>query len=389
VTGALTQTGALFLDAYRELNARKLFWITLAISGLVVAGFAGVGLSPKGFTILWWEIPNDMFNSRQIPPAVLYKAAFSAMGIKIWLAWIATILALVSTASIIPDFIAGGAVELTLSKPIGRARLFLTKYLAALLFAALQVTVFTVAVFLLIGLRGKSWEPRVFLAIPIMIVFFSYLYCICAWFGLLTRSTIAALLLTLLVWFSFFGLHLTEQIFLTFRETNSLKINKVEGYIEQLRAQELRQQESLSEAKAQDPESIRAQAAATALESTGVALGQRLQQLKDIRKNSIWIDRTHSMVLLTKTLLPKTAETVELLEHSLLSPEDVERFSPRDEPPAFALGGDDVRISSRALQKRLDAILRDRSVAWVVGTSLLYELLVVLITLRVFVRRDF
>ena len=36
----LTQTTALFVDAYRELNARKLFWITMALNILAVALFA-------------------------------------------------------------------------------------------------------------------------------------------------------------------------------------------------------------------------------------------------------------------------------------------------------------------------------------------------------------
>ena len=33
----MTQTLALLVDAYRELNARKMFWISLIISGVVIA----------------------------------------------------------------------------------------------------------------------------------------------------------------------------------------------------------------------------------------------------------------------------------------------------------------------------------------------------------------
>ncbi|MEX2219228.1 MAG: hypothetical protein WD749_10775 [Phycisphaerales bacterium] len=389
MSGMAIQTGALFLDAYRELNARKLFWITLAISGVVVAAFAAVGLSPAGLTILWWEIPNDWANSKNIAPAVLYKFAFATMGIPIWLAWIATILGLVSTASIIPEFIAGGSIELTLSKPIGRMRLFLTKYVTALLFAALQVTVFSVAVFLLIGIRGSVWEPRVFLAIPLIVIFFSYLYCVCALLGLLTRSTIAALLLTLLVWFVFFGVHTTEQVFLMLRETSTLKIGRAEGMIEQLKAQQTRQEAELVAAREEDAGSVRTTAAVNALDGTGQAIGRRTQQLEDIRGTAGWMETTHRYVFYVKTALPKTAETVELLERSLLSTEDYDRFRPRQEPPPFSLTGDDIKISQRALEKRLIEVLRERSVAWVIGTSLLFELLVVLVTLRIFARRDF
>src|SRR5262249_47022240 len=147
-----------------------------------------------------------------------YKYWFFTIGFKLWLTWAATILALVSTASIIPDFVGSGAIELSLSKPIGRARLFLTKYLAALLFVALQVGLFSVLAFLVVGIRGESWVPELFLAIPLVLLMFSYLYSFCALIGLLTRSTIAALLLTILVWVLIFMTHTAETgVLLTFK----------------------------------------------------------------------------------------------------------------------------------------------------------------------------
>ena len=33
----MTQTCAIFLEAYRSLNSKKLFWIVLILSGLVVS----------------------------------------------------------------------------------------------------------------------------------------------------------------------------------------------------------------------------------------------------------------------------------------------------------------------------------------------------------------
>ena len=43
--GFVTQTLALFVDAYRELNAKKLFWIVLILSVVVVAGFATMAIA--------------------------------------------------------------------------------------------------------------------------------------------------------------------------------------------------------------------------------------------------------------------------------------------------------------------------------------------------------
>ncbi len=40
-TGTMwTQTWGLLVDAYRELNSKKLFWVVLMLSGLVVLAFA-------------------------------------------------------------------------------------------------------------------------------------------------------------------------------------------------------------------------------------------------------------------------------------------------------------------------------------------------------------
>ena len=55
--GALIQTGAMFVDAYRELNSKKMFWIVLILSAVVVIGFAGVGIDDKGLTLFGMSLP--------------------------------------------------------------------------------------------------------------------------------------------------------------------------------------------------------------------------------------------------------------------------------------------------------------------------------------------
>ncbi|MBV8779885.1 MAG: hypothetical protein JO353_00675, partial [Phycisphaerae bacterium] len=189
----LTQTATLLVDAYRELNARRLFWISMIISAVIVLIFAAVGINDTGFTILWKQIPNDTINTRFIDRATAYKTLFENLGVNWWLTWGATLLALVSTASTFPDFLTGGAIDLYLSKPISRLRLFITKYLTGLLFVTLQVIAFCLASFFVLGFRGGVWVPAVFIAVPLVVLFFSYLYCVMTFFGILTRSTIASL----------------------------------------------------------------------------------------------------------------------------------------------------------------------------------------------------
>ena len=189
----MTQTLAIFLDAYRELNARKMFWISLGIALLVVSSFALIGINEEGVTFLWWPLPHDLINTTVISRKTFYIGLFSIIGLNLWLGWASTILALVSTASLLPDFVSSGSIECMLSKPIGRVRLFLTKYCAGLLFVVLQALVFTLAAIIVIGVRSNEWIWGLLLAVPVVTLFFSYLYSASALVGVWTRSTLAAL----------------------------------------------------------------------------------------------------------------------------------------------------------------------------------------------------
>jgi len=355
----MMQTLAIFRDAYRELNHKKLFWIVLVISGLFVASFGAVGVNEKGVSILWWNIESAIFNTALMPRPVFYKTMFATLGVGVWLTWGATILALISVSSLIPDFVASGSVDLTLSRPIGRVRLFLTKYLAGLLFVALQVAVFTLASFLVIGIRGRAWEPGLFWCIPLVLLFFSYLYAVCTFVGLLTRSTIAALLVTMLVWLALFGLHSSETIFLGLRIRDDLRIEQLDKDLDRAR-------------------------------SRGDTTERIDRKRAEIVDSSRMIRNTHRAFFGVKSVLPKTKETVGVLERVLISQADIDQLQ-RDDlpPPIVSLDPDDVRISGKELQKRMIAQERGRPLWWIIGTSLGFEALLLGAACWVFARRDF
>lgn len=393
----MTQTLALLLDAYRELNSKKLFWITMFISLIVVAVYAMFGLNDRGLTFLWWTFDLPFLNTKTIPAEKLYKFMFANIGIPVWLTWAAAILALISTASIIPDFIAGGAVELTLSKPIGRARLFLTKFATGLLFVGLQVLVFTTACFLVIGLRGGAWEFRLFLAVPIVLVFFSYIYSLCAVLGLVTRSTIASLLLTILVWLVFWGVNTTDGIFLMQRERTQLNLERTTRKVERgeaLARRELDKARAAGQPVPGEAEPL-PEDAADSLEAYNAFLrGARSDRDKAVASAETW-RRWSRYIYAVKTVLPKTDETIKLLNRYLLTEEDVALFNPpgrrrngrdREDDAPVELGDPDT---APELARRTEAAIRDRSVAWILGTSLAFEAVILAIGTVIFVRRDF
>ena len=86
----MTKTLALLLDSYRELNAKRLFWISLAISAFVVCAFAAIGLKGDTITILWWSTPIKSDALSYLNPADLYKSMFGIFGVGFWLAWLGT-----------------------------------------------------------------------------------------------------------------------------------------------------------------------------------------------------------------------------------------------------------------------------------------------------------
>jgi ABC-type transport system involved in multi-copper enzyme maturation permease subunit len=405
----MTQSLALVLDAYRELNSKKLFWFTLAISGLIALAFAGVGINKDGLSVLWWTVGDfgGILNSDVIPPDQLYKSLFANFGVAFWLGWLATILALVSTSGMIPDFIAGGAVELTLSKPVGRVRLLLTKWAVGLLFVGLQVAAFSLACFLVIGIRGGSWTPRVFLAVPIVLLFFSYLYSVQALLGLLTRSTIASLLLTLLFWLFVFVLNIGDAIVLNGREANAVRRDSLAAKVERLEASTSKRlkEAALKDARAKAEADAKEQGRvldAAALDvisvpdptpkeilEASIPVREAREDIEALDKNRPRWNLACRVVIGAKTALPKTGETTALLDRYLVKKMNIPAAEEEEDQNVAAIRRQLSAADRRKVQERIEEIYRTRNEWWILGTSLGFEALVLGAACWIFARRDF
>jgi ABC-type transport system involved in multi-copper enzyme maturation permease subunit len=198
----MRQELTILLDSFRLLQARKLFWVALVISGLVALCYASIGFTGTGMSVMFGlhEVANPLIRKGTAEAEAFYLLLFTDVIVRFWLAWFAVVLALVSSASIFPEFLREGAVELLLSKPIGRLRLFVWKYLGSLLFVAVQVLLFAVIAFVAIGVRLGEWNWSVFWSVPLVTFVFSLVYCVAVLIGVVGRSTLFALLGALLFW---------------------------------------------------------------------------------------------------------------------------------------------------------------------------------------------
>lgn len=379
----LTQTIALFLDAYRELNAKKLFWITLVLSAVVVLVLACLGIDERGVSILVWRMGWLPLNTSMMSRETFYTLIFSNLGIGIWLSWVATILALVSTAGIVPELVTGGTIETVLSKPIGRVRLLLTKLATGLLFVSLQVFVFSLGCFLTFGLRAGVWNFGLFLAVPIVVLFYSYLYCVLAFLGMMTRSTVAALLLTMLLWGGLWVINTGDKVVMSFAERQNMIVETRQGRVERMEANTIKlvkaQHTDTPDYHPTDEELL---AQNPFLASQRAKLESNLETQRELR---FWT----RLIVGVKSTLPKTGETIALLERHLINMDDMPKPESDGGETQIDDPDEDIQVDQQQLSQRLEERMRSRPVWWIVGTSLLFELVVTGITCIVFVRRDF
>lgn len=387
------QTAALFRDAYRELNARKLFWVTMGLNLIAVAIFAGLGINERGPSFLHWTFDNEFFNTGLISRELFYKLQFTMWGIPFWLSWIAAILALISTAGMFPDLISGGVIETMLSKPISRWRLFFTKYLAGLLFVALQVLVFSLGCFLVIWIRGGAIQPSLFLAVPIVVVFFSYLFAVCALLGLVTRSTIAALLLTILFWFLLFLANASEGLVLAQREGSMVRAQDASANLENqiVFAEQRLEQLDAAGTPPTDPDGQAITDPRARQEFANQFLATSRKRKERAEQSVQTWTRWSRVVISVKAVLPKTQETVGLLKRYLITEDEIKALAaqstgfelPEDKEP------DGPAFADPRAKQRVEDIKAARSMGWVLGTSLAFEAVCLILCVLIFARRDF
>ncbi len=411
------QTIALLTDSFRMMVARRMFWVTLGINVLVVLVYGSIGTNDEGLTMLFglFDIGIPMFANDSPVYDSLMQGIFSGMLVPVWLAWIATILALISTTSVFPDFQEEGAIDVVLSKPISRWKIFFVKYLGSLVFVLLQVAIFCIGVFLVVGMRVGDWNWTILAGIPIVLLFYSYLYSFNTLIGVFTRSSIAALLFTILFWFMLFLVNSAENTLNVFRSQSEISVQQFDQRIAaaETRLERTERPQSLLElgtTSFNDPESLRRR-----IDSLQE---QRASEQKTYEAFSRW----HGAIRTSLAVLPKTRETIGLLDRWVRSdlpytlteifegdaqrefdgvaPSTPGPVTSQIEEDALDLDETEEPISRmeqlesndqlhREVTDRVQEDYDNRSPWFVIGTSLGFEAVILLIGGWIFVRRDY
>ncbi len=211
------QVWALIVDSFRESLDRKIFWVLLLIELLVAAAMFCIGFEPGRIDVLFglWTPQTDAFTSLSGLRTDRIAGLAVHFIMDLFLGWVGITLAIIATAGFFPTMLERGAVDVVLSKPISRPKLFLGRYMGSMVFVLLHATFFVGITFVIIGTRWRTWLPGYLLSIPLMVLLFSYIYCISAWAGVAYRSTVVAVIISLAAWACFFGIQTTGDLFET------------------------------------------------------------------------------------------------------------------------------------------------------------------------------
>ena len=106
-------------------------------------------------------------------------------------------LGVIVTSFFIPNMLRKGGIDLMLAKPISRVTLLLFKFLGGTFFVLILASVVVGGVWVITGLRAGVWSPGFLLVIPMLTFAFSALYALSTLMAVVTRSSIACILVTL------------------------------------------------------------------------------------------------------------------------------------------------------------------------------------------------
>lgn len=140
--------------------------------------------------------------SARLPFSVAVFLLLVELFVSQWVAgFFGVILAVIFTAGFVPGMLQKGTLDLVLAKPVRRPLVILTKYVGGLFYVLIPATVLIGGCWLAISWRSGYYNYGFLVSILVLVTLFAVLYSFSVLMGVLTRSTIATILLTIGLWF--------------------------------------------------------------------------------------------------------------------------------------------------------------------------------------------
>jgi ABC-type transport system involved in multi-copper enzyme maturation permease subunit len=110
-------------------------------------------------------------------------------------------LSIFSVSSFIPNMLEKGNIDVFLSKPISRTELLLGKFFGGILVVFINVLYLVFAIWVMTGAKFASWDSSFLLSVFSITFAFMVLYAMIILIGVLTQSSVLAMMMSYLIFF--------------------------------------------------------------------------------------------------------------------------------------------------------------------------------------------
>jgi ABC-type transport system involved in multi-copper enzyme maturation permease subunit len=165
---------------------------------------------------IWAAEPNLLFGAfpmEMLSAPVAYQLYVLTSIVLSFGQWVAVLVGVIVTSFFIPNMLRKGTIDMLLVKPIHRWVLLLYKYVGGLTFIFISTAYAIGGMWLVLGIRTGLWANAALLLILTITFFFAILYAISTFIGVLTRSTVSAIMVTIIAWFLFFAIGSAHKVF--------------------------------------------------------------------------------------------------------------------------------------------------------------------------------
>lgn len=198
-------------NTFREAIAKKIFIGYYIIYTIIILVFLfAVNLDAVEGVISLTDVKQSVMSLQAIMTSVSYLLVL--------------IFCIISSASFIPSMVEKGTVDLLISKPLSRFTILISKYLGAVIFVGISLIYFIGSIWLILSLKSGYWNFNFLFVILSLTFAFAVMYSIVVLIGLLTNSSIIAILINLFLLFVLLPLLAgRESIIFTFVTNDAIR----------------------------------------------------------------------------------------------------------------------------------------------------------------------
>lgn len=184
---------------FKEALSKKVFITFFGISTFVILLFLGIFLSVDSISF-WQSIKGNTNGGNMILTELVKGLKFLIINP---LYGGGLFLAIFSASGFIPSMLQRGNVEMILSKPVSRGQLLIGRFTGVTFMVLVNLIYAIGSFYLLFGFKFGEWDAGFLITILTITLAFIVLYSLMILIGVLTKSSLTAMMLSYIIFFVF------------------------------------------------------------------------------------------------------------------------------------------------------------------------------------------